>query len=164
MLLTCSYILFNGNFYSSNFFMNMQAPNLKKILVMNTSFETWFTDIIKSSDAIMKEAYSKMTLDSQHKWHKQTKNEITQILSILQQHNFDPSKPFSCLDVGCGTGRHLICLKEQFPQSEKFIGMDSLQKYIDVASSNSKHLSGIEFKAQDCRKMDTSETQFDLVF
>ena len=71
------------------------------------------------------------------------KRESNFILELLEKKNL-PRK--SLLDVGCGTGNHLVHLKEKF---EVIIGIDINEEMLQIAR---KKLPGIDFLKGDMRK------------
>lgn len=52
-------------------------------------------------------------------------------------------RPQRILDLGCGTGKHLIKLAEQFPDSN-IIGVDASKEMLNKASAKMKSLNSIE--------------------
>lgn len=72
----------------------------------------------------------------------------------------------SVLDLGCGRGRVLAYLAEQFPNS-RFVGMDLSQEAIDHATAHAaeRGLRNVKFIVKDLRDFDQTPTieAFDLV-
>lgn len=105
--------------------------------------------MLKASDDIAREAYSRMDLDSnKQNWLKHTEKEIRFILNYF---NLNSTK--IVYDFGCGTGRHLLQLANY---GIKGVGVDYVTKNIETAkkSSNNKN---IKFINEDCRNLVLNE-------
>ncbi|OGN10668.1 MAG: hypothetical protein A3B91_03190 [Candidatus Yanofskybacteria bacterium RIFCSPHIGHO2_02_FULL_41_29] len=76
-----------------------------------------------------------------------------------------PSKKFSFLDIGTGTGRYGIALARDFPES-KFVLTDILEESLAVAKGLAAHLNiaNVEFKQADVFNLPFQDGQFDIVF
>lgn len=108
-------------------------------------------DLLKSSDEMVVEAYSRMPMDqSSQKWAQHHLAEIDYILNICQSD----SKNF--LDVGCGLGRHSIELAKR---GYEVTGIDYAQELITKAQTKN---SDVTFINGDFRTLDL-KTQFDVV-
>lgn len=112
---------------------------------------------IKVSDAIVKEAYSRMILDSnKQKWMTHEEEEIQYLKTRI---NFKRIK--FAYDLGCGVGRHSIVLAKN---GIKTIGIDYVESNIAAANKiklNSS-LDGLSFIHADCRNY-RSDTKADLI-
>ncbi len=105
------------------------------------------------SDAIVKEAYSRMEMQS-HSWTKYSKHEIDFILSIVNLNS-----TAEVVDFGCGFGRHLTELKKKGFQLLK--GIDFSKSNIEKAKQIFHNDDSI-FICGDCREINLNR-QFDLV-
>lgn len=103
-------------------------------------------DMIRTSDSIVKKAYSNMNLQSKKQgWTKNTKSEIDYINAKVDLYSVDLA-----YDLGCGIGRHSIELAER---GVEVIGIDYTKNNIDMAKEkiNRKNLSNIHVYEDDCR-------------
>jgi SAM-dependent methyltransferase/GNAT superfamily N-acetyltransferase len=97
---------------------------------------------LDTSDAIVKEAYSRMSFNSSsQKW---AKNEDSEIQYLKSKIDFD--KIQFAYDLGCGTGRHSLVLAKN---NISVIGVDYLQSNIDQAQKN--NFNNVSFVCDDCR-------------
>ena len=73
----------------------------------------------------------------------------------------DKHKPSSIIDIGCGYGRYLKIIKNEFPNIE-LVGMDISEAQINFAE---KYLSddSIQLHINDCKKINFDNKYFDLV-
>lgn len=99
-------------------------------------------DFLNTSDAIVKEAYSRMAFNSdKQKW---AKNEVSEIQYLRGKIDF--SKIKFAYDLGCGTGRHAFALSKH---GIEVIGVDYLENNIRQAEKcKTKYTS---FVHEDCR-------------
>ncbi len=82
--------------------------------------------MLKTSDNIAKEAYSRMLMDdTSHKWANFTIQEIDYIVRVCNLQKTD-----NILDIGCGTGRHTI---ELCKRGYTATGIDYSETLIDSA-------------------------------
>lgn len=99
-----------------------------------------------TSDAVVKEAYSRMVLDpSKQKWMRNEESEIQYLHGIL-----DFSKIAFAYDLGCGTGRHAFVLSRS---NIDVIGVDYVENNIAQAEKIKTELSipNVSFIYDDCR-------------
>ena len=112
-------------------------------------------DICSRSEQILLEAYSRMSLDAQHRWASHTESEIDFILNKLQLQ-----ESTNVIDFGCGTGRHSFALAKR---GHKVTGIDFIKSFIKAAQKNveEKSLTNVEFVSGDCRTANLNQ-QFEL--
>jgi len=110
--------------------------------------------MLEHSDSILKEAYSRMEVDS-HQWNKHTAHEVEFILSKLYPLNKDARIG----DFGCGFGRHLIELHRR--GFENLFGIDFSESNILHGKSLTKN-KNISLDINDCRYV-RYEDKFDLI-
>ena len=99
-------------------------------------------NFLDTSDAIVKEAYSRMDFDSDgQKWAKNEEAEIRYLLEKigLEKINF-------AYDLGCGTGRHAFALARY---GIEVVGIDYLESKIKQAEKVVRE--GVSFICADCR-------------
>lgn len=104
--------------------------------------------MLKASDKITRMAYSRMALDSAHKWATHTDHEANHIIEACRL-----SKGQRVLDIGCGMGRHSNALASR---GLSVSGVDYLDAYIQMAREESRRNthSNVEFICRDCREGD----------
>jgi 2-polyprenyl-3-methyl-5-hydroxy-6-metoxy-1,4-benzoquinol methylase len=102
--------------------------------------------MLLASDAVTKEAYSKMQVDS-HQWAKHTAAEASFVIEHCQVL---PKK--SLLDFGCGSGRHSLALATL---GIDVVGVDYVERFVDQAKAeaSSRSLSNASFLMADCRNL-----------
>lgn len=107
--------------------------------------------MIKASDQVVRQAYSRMTLDSGHSWSKHTPAETEFIVRHCNLKSGD-----NVLDLGCGTGRHAIQLAEN---NLRVTGVDYVPDFIAKAAAMAKNqnLGNVEFHEGDCRDVEFEE-------
>jgi len=107
--------------------------------------------MIDASEETTKEAYSRMILDSNHKWLTHTSQEIDFIVDVC-----DLKEGQRVLDVGCGIGRHCNELAHRGMVAK---GIDYIQELIEKAKSiaiDSSELSQ-SYMVGDFREINLSE-------
>ena len=108
--------------------------------------EKEISDFVRTSDALVKEAYSRMILDKTgQKWMR---HEIDEINYLKSKIDFSAIK-FS-YDLGCGTGRHSFVLAKD---GIEVIGIDYIKSNIDTAEKLKAEsaLKTVSFVTADCR-------------
>lgn len=73
-------------------------------------------------------------------------------------------KPRKILEVGCGFGRNLRFLLDNFNLSIELTGVDIVEKMIDHAHAYVGEESNLELKVADIRNLPFQDNEFDLVF
>lgn len=109
--------------------------------------------MLDASDDIVQQAYSRMTLDSGHKWQRHTEAEVGFIIPHCHLKQGD-----SILDVGCGAGRHSISAAKRGLHA---IGIDFCPALIERATDASKGTTA-KFQVIDFRQQ-YLDAQFDCV-
>jgi len=104
--------------------------------------------MLKASDQVAKQAYSRMLLNEDHHWARYAAQEAEFIVA-----NCDLRKGATVLDVGCGTGRHVL---ELAARGLDVTGIDYVDSLVGRATdaARSKGLSNANFLATDCRTSD----------
>lgn len=74
----------------------------------------------------------------------------------------DDFRPERILDLGCGTGKHLIKLAEQFPDA-KIIGVDASKEMLNKASAKIKSFDCIELAHTPINTYLSNCDPFDLI-
>jgi SAM-dependent methyltransferase/GNAT superfamily N-acetyltransferase len=112
-----------------------------------------FTD----ADRTVRQAYARMKLDHGHKWTRHTESEVNHIIEAL---NLTHSSQL--LDVGCGSGRHLL---ELGARGYSGLGVDFVGSLIQRANDQA-YASGIHerisFSEADSRILNLGES-FDAI-
>jgi 2-polyprenyl-3-methyl-5-hydroxy-6-metoxy-1,4-benzoquinol methylase len=112
--------------------------------------------MIKASDQVTKNAYSRMAVDAEHLWAGHEGVEVPQIIDWcgLSHHQ-------TVLDLGCGTGRHSMMLAAA---GMDVTGVDYIPKCITTAAEQvtNNHLQDVRFIEGDARTIDLGR-QFDAV-
>jgi 2-polyprenyl-3-methyl-5-hydroxy-6-metoxy-1,4-benzoquinol methylase len=113
-------------------------------------------DMLRASDEITKQAYSRMQQQwKSHPWAQRAQEEV----EFIRRYSGVPSGS-SVLDFGCGDGRHA---REFARQGFHVTAVDYVQKSIDAAHevSGQKSSANIRFHQGDCRNTEISG-QFEL--
>lgn len=112
--------------------------------------------MLAASGQIAIQAYSRMLLNSDHRWAQHTPKESAQIVEYC---GIKPGQ--SVLDFGCGTGRHAINLAGL---GARVTGVDYVEAFIGKAKSlaRQQQVSGTCFVNADCRDV-RLEQCFDAV-
>ncbi|HAW82091.1 MAG TPA: class I SAM-dependent methyltransferase, partial [Balneola sp.] len=71
-------------------------------------------------------------------------------------------QPERVLDLGCGTGKHLVKLAERFPEA-KIIGVDASKEMLNKASVKIKSFDHIELAHTTLNTFLNSNNSFDLI-
>lgn len=112
--------------------------------------------MMEASDQVTKKAYSRMLVDSGHRWAQHTEKEAAQIIEYCKL------KPgHTVLDLGCGNGRHSIALAKK---GIVVTGVDYSKEFIDRANVEGAKLQSYRprFIEDDCRNLKL-EQKFDAV-
>lgn len=112
--------------------------------------------MLKASDDITRQAYSRMQLGESHAWSKHTATEVEFIFNAC-----DLQAGATLLDVGSGAGRHAIELARQ---GIDVVGIDYVDKFIEKArrSALENEVTTTRFAKADARTFTTDE-QFDAI-
>lgn len=94
--------------------------------------------MLKASDDVVRQAYSRMTLDDNHKWAMNTDHEVEFIHEVCNLSLGD-----SLLDVGCGNGRHASALAKK---GMVVTGIDYVPSLIENANKAKENLGDIQLK------------------
>lgn len=117
----------------------------KQIPLSNEEINTF----LNTSDAIVKEAYSRMILDAEKQlWMKNEESEINYLRKII-----DFSKIHFAYDLGCGIGRHAFILAKN---GLNVIGIDYIESNIEQAKAKFS-LKDLTFIHADCRTYQNSQ-------
>lgn len=112
--------------------------------------------MIKASDQVTKQAYSRMTLCTTHRWARHTESEAK-----LVCESCDVKPGDRVLDLGCGSGRHVLALAHMGLQVTGVDYLDAtFRKAAEQGRSNS--LASVRFIEGDARTI-TLQEQFDAV-
>ena len=109
--------------------------------------------MLDASEDIVQQAYSRMTLDSGHKWQRHTEAELDFIWQHCQLNQGD-----SILDVGCGSGRHTISAAKR---GLRAMGVDFCPSLVERAREAAKDANAT-FHVLDFRHQ-SLDTEFDCV-
>lgn len=117
--------------------------------------EKEISDFVRTSDALVKEAYSRMILDK-----------ADEINSLKSKIDFDSIK--FAYDLGCGTGRHAFVLAKG---DIEVVGIDYIKSNIDTAEKlkAESSLKNISFITADClnyksnKKADLTLCLYDVI-
>ncbi|MBI2787305.1 MAG: GNAT family N-acetyltransferase [Elusimicrobia bacterium] len=112
--------------------------------------------MLRASDQITKQAYSRMLLDASHRWAQHTDKEAR---FVIEHCCIAPGQ--SVLDLGCGTGRHSIALSLS---GFDVTGIDYLNEFISSAQKKAIEAGAdkVRFMEADCRDVKL-EHPFDSV-
>lgn len=113
-------------------------------------------EMLEQSDKVVRDAYSRMALDANHRWMNHT---IAEVDFIVDTCGLKPGA--AVLDIGCGIGRHSIELARR---GYRVVGADYLLDLIKRAreSAQTIGIDCVSFVHADCRYLDLEE-QFDVV-
>jgi 2-polyprenyl-3-methyl-5-hydroxy-6-metoxy-1,4-benzoquinol methylase len=112
--------------------------------------------MIKASDQVTKQAYSRMQLGAAHLWAQHAADEAR---FVVQSCNLSPGN--AVLDMGCGNGRHVL---ELASLGMRVTGLDYLAAFFQKARESAQNhgLTGARFVEADARTIDLHE-RFDAV-
>ncbi len=110
--------------------------------------------MVRTSDAVAKQAYSRMRLNASHTWAQHTPAEVT---LIMRECRLVPGS--SVLDIGCGTGRHIFALAQRGVLG---MGVDYLIEAIEKRQAEARSDERAQFVLGDARELDL-DRQFDAV-
>ena len=110
--------------------------------------------MVRTSDAVAKQAYSRMRLNASHAWAQHTPAEVA---LITRECGLVPGS--SVLDIGCGNGRHITALAEQGIFGT---GVDYLPEAIEKRQAETCAHPLAEFVLGDAREL-YLERKFDAV-
>ena len=104
------------------------------------------------SGQVAKCAYSRMLLDSAHKWAQHTAEEVR---FVVESCNLTSGQ--TVLDLGCGTGRHVLDLAAR---GFNATGVDYLDHLIRAAADQAlaSHTAGAQFITGDSRYLNLEKT------
>ena len=107
---------------------------------------------LQHSEQAVKDAYARMSLDQGHAWMKHVEQEVN---FALGEFALQPGQ--TCLDFGCGLGRHTLSLAEKGWDTT---GVDFVPEFIDRASQQAAlaQLSSAHFQQADCRTASLDRT------
>jgi 2-polyprenyl-3-methyl-5-hydroxy-6-metoxy-1,4-benzoquinol methylase len=108
-------------------------------------------EMIKASDQVTKQAYSRMRVNASHRWAQHT---VAEARLITDSCNLSPGQ--SILDLGCGSGRHVL---ELAAMGMSVTGVDYLARFYSAAQERAErqHLAGVRFIEGDARKIDIQQ-------
>ncbi|HNY39005.1 MAG TPA: bifunctional N-acetyltransferase/class I SAM-dependent methyltransferase, partial [Bryobacteraceae bacterium] len=110
--------------------------------------------MVRTSDVVAKQAYSRMRLNASHAWAQHTPAEVE---LIIRECELAPGS--SVLDVGCGTGRHIKALAKHDILGT---GVDYLPEAIETRNAEVRDDSRAQFVLGDARDLHL-EMKFDAV-
>lgn len=102
--------------------------------------------MLAASDDVARQAYSRMTLDSEHKWSLHAARESDFIIEHCRLSSGD-----DVLDFGCGNGRHAIELGRR---GMNVVGVDYIQGLLNsgqMHAASAKLGTKVRFVLGDCR-------------
>jgi 2-polyprenyl-3-methyl-5-hydroxy-6-metoxy-1,4-benzoquinol methylase len=111
-------------------------------------------NMLKSSDDVARQAYSRMRLKASHRWAQHTSPEVD---LIVRECGLSPGS--TILDIGCGSGRHVMELAKRGFLS---MGIDYLSQSIEACNTKAKNIPAAKFVCCDARTFSAGET-FDAV-
>ena len=117
------------------------AFTFRKQGIQSGSYRKHFGDMVAFSENKLKEAYSRMSMES-HGWTKGTDNEV----DFIRQYGNNET----VLDLGCGQGRHAIAMAKK---GSIVRAVDFSDKNLSVAKkiAEDEHISECEFVYDDVR-------------
>ena len=110
--------------------------------------------MLRTSDAVAKHAYMRMRLSASHRWSQHTPAEVALIIRECQL-----TAGSTVLDIGCGSGRHLMELAKNGIFGA---GVDYLPEAIEARTAAAQDEPRAEFQVGDARDLDLGRT-FDAV-
>lgn len=104
-----------------------------------------FQELMQDTETAVVRAYDSMTMDSNHRWARETKGEVDY---FLRRTGLELGARI--LDFGCGTGRHAIELAKR---GYEVIGVDFSASFLRIARSNAaeQKVDNVKFIEDDCR-------------
>ena len=113
-------------------------------------------DFFENSDAIVCNAYDRMSMTSQP-WTRYASHEVDFILKQI-----DTSEVRHVYDIGCGIGRHSLELARK---GFNVTGFDYAPKQLSIArkTATDSHLPNLTFETADCRELGDLPVKADLV-
>jgi SAM-dependent methyltransferase len=97
--------------------------------------------MLRTSDAVAKQAYSRMRLSASHRWAQYTPAEAALIMRECQLRQGD-----TVLDIGCGSGRHVV---EFAKHGILGTGVDYLPEAIDARRAETRNVPRVTFELGD---------------
>jgi hypothetical protein len=110
--------------------------------------------MVKTSDDVAREAYSRMRINASHHWSQHTPEEVDLIISECQL-----TSGMRVLDMGCGSGRHVFGLALRQIDAT---GIDYLKEAVDARKQEAQNNPHAHFLAVDAREIELDDT-FDAV-
>lgn len=112
--------------------------------------------MLRSTDDVTRQAYSRMSLGEGHSWARHSEAEADVIFSACNLKHGS-----TLLDLGCGVGRHINQLSRR---GVKSVGVDYTESLLARARRDAKNANEnlIEFIEEDCRTL-RMDRQFDAV-
>ena len=113
-------------------------------------------EMLRASDDITRQAYSRMLLNEDHKWAQHTEKEVSQVIDYCGL-----AAGQKVLDLGCGAGRHALRLGRGGIDT---IGVDYVAQFVERATTTATEggIGCTRFIQGDCREIDLHE-RFDAV-
>lgn len=107
--------------------------------------------MIEASEDVVRQAYSRMTLDGGHTWTRHTPAEAD---FIVRECQLEPGD--SVLDLGCSTGRHAFQLAEK---QMRVTAVDFVPEFVAKATelAKARNARNITFLEGDCREIELAE-------
>ena len=107
--------------------------------------EAEIENMLRTSDAVAKHAYSRMRLDASHAWGKHTAAEVA---LVMRECRIGPRS--TVLDIGCGSGRHVLELAKHGICAT---GVDYLPEAIEERKAAARYQPDAEFHLADAREL-----------
>jgi len=105
-----------------------------------------------------------------NKWARRYDRSILQLLVFNQAHimllkqirlkYFHAKQPVRILDVACGTGRFIACLRKLMPDSVELYGIDYSEKMIEKAKTKAGYVS---WNVANINELPYKENTFDII-